>query len=351
MEAIGQLAGGVAHDFNNLLTAILGYSDLLLSDHGATEELCEIKAAAERAARLTRQLLAFSRKEISRRERVELALVVEGMESMLRRLLPESIALRLDISSRGVVNADPGQIEQILLNLIVNARDAMPEGGRLRIAIREVDDIVELTVSDNGVGMDAVTVERIFEPFFTTKSAEHGTGLGLSTVYGIVKQHGGQIRVRSAPGEGATFLLVLPRFEAPDSKAADRPRDADPCGGTETILLAEDDAAVRRLTSALLRRRGYTVIEAAHPEEALQAARNPGTSFALLLTDIVMPGMSGTTLASELRKIRPDVKVLYVSGHTDETIRRAPGAGTDGFLRKPFTPAALLDKVRTALRG
>ena len=369
MEAIGQLAGGVAHDFNNLLTAILGYAQLLDSqlpdDSMLREEVAEIAKAGERAASLTRQLLAFSRKQVLEPKLLDLNSSVRSLENMLRRLIGEHIDLAATLDpSLALVRADAGQIEQVIMNLVVNSRDAMPEGGKVTIETANVElgdayalhhpavapgSYVMLAVSDTGAGMDAATQARIFEPFFTTKAKDTGTGLGLSTVYGIVKQSGGSIWTYSEVGKGTTFKVYLPRAEGVAKEIEQPAPDAD-APATETILLAEDDSAVRKLTLTILTRLGYTVLDAGTGEEALKLAREHPGAIDLVLTDLVMPQMSGADFASELRAARPGIAVLFMSGYTDHAIIRhdllESGAA---FLQKPFTPSSLSRKIREVL--
>ncbi|MGO8786710.1 MAG: PAS domain S-box protein [Terriglobia bacterium] len=370
MEAVGRLAGGIAHDFNNLLTIINGYSEVVLDALNANDPLrChmeEVKKASDRAARLTRQLLAFGRQQVLAARALDLNALVADVERMLRRLIGEDIELVLvPGAALGTVKADPGQIEQILVNLAVNARDAMPEGGRLVIetANVELDDAyahshtvvtpgryVMLAISDTGFGMDAATQAHIFEPFFTTKESGKGTGLGLSTVYGIVKQSGGYIWVYSEPGAGATFKIYLPSVEeaaesVPVSEARERP-----FGGSETILLVEDDASVRDLAARILQQQGYKVLESKSPEDALQTAEHYQAPIALLLTDVVLPNMSGRKVAEHLALLRPSMKVLYMSGYTDDAVvRNGVLEANTAFLQKPFSPASLTRKVREVL--
>jgi PAS domain S-box-containing protein len=370
MEAIGTLAGGVAHDFNNLLTIISGYSELLFgmarADDPAREFLREIKQAGERATALTRQLLAFSRKQVLAPTVLDLNNIVGEMEKMFRRLIGEDIDLAISLEEKlGPVRADPGQMEQVLLNLVVNARDAMPAGGKLTIETRNTildasyaqshADIkpgryVLLAVSDTGCGMDKATLAKIFEPFFTTKGIGKGTGLGLSTVYGIVKQSGGGIQVYSEPGQGSCFKIYLPRLKEP--APADRGRSAPFIipQGTETILLVEDDDRVRQLARMALEAVGYTILEAPNGGEALELSAAHRGPIHLLVTDVVMPQMNGRQLAAQLTSTRPDMKVLYLSGYTDDAIVRH-GVLEKGlaFLQKPFTPAVLARKVREVL--
>ena len=369
LEAVGRLAGGVAHDFNNLLTVITGYSDLLLRrvgvDEGARSKIGEIKKAAERAASLTRQLLAFSRKQVLEPKVIDLTETVADMDKMLKRLIGEDIQLVTLLDPRlGRVNVDPGQIEQVLMNLCVNARDAMPEGGKLTVETKSVyldaayarshDSVrpgwyVMLAVSDTGHGMDAETRERIFEPFFTTKEQGKGTGLGLSTVYGIVKQSGGNIWVYSEVGHGTTFKVYLPVVESQVSAEAEAPAPQVQ-RGSETILLVEDEEAVRVLLQDILEAEGYTVLVAPNGHEALHACEQRGGPIHLLLTDVVMPGMSGRELVERLTERCAAAKVLYMSGYTDDAVVRH-GVLDEGvnFLQKPFTPDAVLRKVRETL--
>ncbi len=370
MEAIGRLAGGVAHDFNNLLTAITGYTELVLSglapDAPQRRDLGEVQKAAERAAALTRQLLAFSRQQVLQPRVLDLNAVVADVEQMLRRVIGEDIGVVVVAGpALWPVRADPGQLGQVLLNLAVNSRDAMPEGGTLTIetANLELDGAyvrrhaavrpgpyVMLAVSDTGVGMDAEIQARIFEPFFTTKEHGKGTGLGLATVYGIVKQSGGHIWVYSEPGRGTTFKIYLPRAEDDGERPAPAASTAGPAGGSETVLLVEDEEGVRTLASRVLAAAGYTVLEARDAGEALAINRRHDGPVALLLTDLVMPGASGTDLAARLAAERPDLKVLYMSGYTgDATVRHQILQPHTAFLEKPFTPAALARKVRDVL--
>jgi len=372
MEAVGQLAGGIAHDFNNLLAAILGYSDLLLArkelaDSGTREDLEEIKHAAERAATLTRQILAFSRRQALQPTVASLNDVLDGMEPLLCRTLGEDIdLLSLKDPDLGNVEADVHQFEQVMMNLAVNARDAMSPGGRLTLETANVEldeefcrthpgatpgSHVMLSVSDTGVGMDDGTRERVFEPFFTTKGPGAGTGLGLAMVYGIVKQSNGSIFVESEPGQGSTFKIYLPRVRVPvkdDNPLADNPA---PVRGQETILLVEDETSLRNLVARVLGGLGYRVLAAGTSAEALQVAREADDSFDLLLTDVVLPGgVQGNDLARDLLALRADLPVLYMSGYTRDAIVHA-GRLDEGvnFLEKPFTPKALGAKVREVL--
>jgi len=372
MEAVGRLAGGIAHDFNNLLGVMMGYSELLLGrlepGHALRKSAEEIAKATERAATLTRQLLAFSRKQVLAPKVLDLNGVLRDMESLLQRVIREDVELRVVPGGRlGRVKADPGQVEQVILNLALNARDAMPSGGKLTIETQnaEVDEAytrrrpivpparyVMLAVSDSGVGMDAATQVHIFEPFFTTKEKGKGTGLGLATVYGIVKQSGGFIWVYSEPGMGATFKIYLPRVEEP-SEAAETPA-ARPGAerGHETILLVEDEEGVREVAREFLEAIGYTVIEGRNPPEALKLAEEHPGEIHLLLTDVVMPEMGGRELAERLGKMRPDTKVLYMSGYTDDAIVHHGVIDANmAFLQKPFLRGALIRKVREVLDG
>jgi PAS domain S-box-containing protein len=369
MDAIGQLAGGVAHDFNNLLTVIRGYCELLRHDLGPTNEhqsdLAEIDRAAERAASLTNQLLAFSRRQVLDPRVLDLSDSLKAMEQMLKRLIGEHIDVVMRTPAEiGRVKADPGQIEQVILNLAINARDAMPNGGTLLVELKDVvlDESytrqhvdaapgahVMLAVSDTGVGMDAVTAARVFEPFFTTKPKGQGTGLGLSTVHGIVKQSGGNISVYSEPGRGTVFKVYLPRVDAPIDVILP-PTKADGLRGSETILLLEDEDALRRLAERTLKRHGYRVLAAATPREALSIAAGHRGSLHMLLSDVVLPEMSGTVLAEKLLADRPELLVLYMSGYTNTAIVQNRVLGRDTpFIQKPFTSEMLLRKVRSVL--
>jgi two-component system, cell cycle sensor histidine kinase and response regulator CckA len=368
MDAIGQLAGGVAHDFNNLLTAIQGYADLLadkiVGENDKEADLNEIRIAARRAATLTRQLLAFSRKQHLNPKTLRVADVVAGIVPMLTRLVGETIELKTMTSGRGVVVADEGQLEQVLVNLIVNARDAMPRGGRITIETSDAaldhdhashhpgmaaGRYVMLAVSDTGCGMDQRTRERIFEPFFSTKPKDQGTGLGLATVYGIVKQTGGHIRVYSETGLGTTLRIYLPLSGELVATNTASPRIV-PAGGTERILLVEDEEMVRQYVHRMLRRKGYSVMVAATPKEALVIAEGQSAPIDLLLTDVVLPGMNGPALASELRRTQPACRVLYMSGYTaNAMLDQGWHEGEIDFLQKPFTQDALGGKVREIL--
>ena len=371
MEAVGQLAGGVAHDFNNLLTVILGYSDLLAAklDPGTRrfEELDEIRMAGERAASLTRQLLAFSRQQVLERKVLDVNDLIADLEKMLRRLIGEDVQLVTVLSpALRRVNADAGQLEQVIVNLAVNARDAMPRGGRLTIETANVEldeacssrhatvqpgSYVMIAVSDTGVGMNGETLAHMFEPFFTTKERGKGTGLGLATVYGIVKQSGGSVWVYSEVGKGTTFKIYLPRAE--EGARAEPVPAAEPVSlaGSETVLLVEDEESVRALSCTILKSFGYTVLEAASGKEGLEVARAYPQPIHLLLTDVVMPEMGGSDLASRLEALRPELRVLYISGFTDDAVFRNGLLEKERvFLQKPFTPETLAGKVREALR-
>ena len=369
MEAVGRLAGGIAHDFNNLLTIIKGYTELARRRAETPElktDIERIEDASERAAALVRQLLAFSRKQVLQPKNLDLNGVVGGLEQLLRRLLGEHIDLRTNLGEElGTIKADPSQVEQVLMNLVVNARDAMPEGGRLIIETcnAELDQkyasehvtvkagpYVMLAVSDTGSGMSAETVAHIFEPFFTTKGSGKGTGLGLATTYGIVKQSNGYIWVYSEPGRGTTFKVYLPRFEEEaETNTREKVRTAAP-KGNETVLLVEDDEAVRELTEMVLKSYGYNVLVAEEPAQAQRFANTTGLEIALVLTDVVMPTISGRELVRRLTDKHPHLRVLYMSGYTDNVITSGgvlePGLA---FLQKPFTPASLANKVREVL--
>jgi PAS domain S-box-containing protein len=370
MEAVGRLAGGVAHDFNNLLTIIKGYIEIALqrclNQPALHSDIRRIEEAADRAVALVRQLLAFSRKQVLRPKVLDLNSIVVNLDQLLRRLMSANIEMKTFVSKDlGAIKADPGQIEQVIMNLVVNARDALPDGGRIIIETSNVDldsaytldhavvrpgPYVLLAVTDTGVGMTADTVAHIFEPFYTTKESGRGTGLGLSTVYGIVKQSGGYIWVYSEPGKGTTFKVYLPRVkdevQAPTVETpVSRTRKAH-----ETILLVEDEPVVRELAQMVLSERGYTVIEAHTPEEAERLAGNNGAQIHLLLTDVVMPGFSGRELAKRLTGRYPNLRVLYMSGYTHNVIAQ-DGTLEEGisFLQKPFTPQVLAVKVREVL--
>ena len=369
MEAVGQLAGGVAHDFNNLLTAILGYCSLMLDEVPQEDplrpDLMEIQAAGERAAALTRQLLAFSRRQMLQPQVVDVNTLIRQLEKLLRRLISEDVelvtALAADLQP---VRVDPASIEQILVNLAVNARDAMPVGGRLTIETSnvEIDEAYTLThvsmkagpyvmlaVGDTGRGMDAATRARVFEPFFTTKEQGRGSGLGLATVYGIVKQSGGFIWVYSEVNHGTVFKVYLPPAKTRAVPRTSDVRPHDTAHGWETVLLVEDEDAVRALAREVLRRHGYIVLEARHGVDALRVAERHPDTIHLMVTDVVMPHMSGREVAERLNTVRPTMKVLFMSGYTDHALMHrelAPGAA---FLQKPFTPEVFARKVRSVL--
>jgi two-component system cell cycle sensor histidine kinase/response regulator CckA len=372
MEAVGQLAGGVAHDFNNLLTIINGYSDILLaqisSDDKQRGHVMEILSAGKRAASLTRQLLAFSRRQTLAPVVLDLNAVVQNLDKMLRRLIGEDIDL-VTVAGEVLwgVKADPSQIEQVMINLAVNARDAMPRGGKLTIETANVfldenyaqahaniepGSYVMLAVSDTGAGMDSQTQARIFEPFFTTKGPDKGTGLGLSTVFGIVKQSGGHIWVYSELGVGTTFKIYLPRVKEPLEHAEPAIAQSDLCQGSETVLVVEDEEAVRILVRRVLESSGYRVLEARHGAEALVICDEHKEPLHLLMTDVIMPLMSGRQLAERVSSQRPEIKILFMSGYTDNAILHhgvlEPGTN---FLQKPFTPNSVLHKVRAVLDG
>ncbi len=368
MEAVGRLAGGVAHDFNNLLTVIISGSDLLghLVREPAQRELLDmIKQAGERGASLTRQLLAFSRRQVMQPEVLQLNVLLADLQKMLRRLIAENIELVADFApDLGCVRADPGQLGQVVMNLVVNARDAMPDGGTITLRTRNVDvsehpparqgavppgAYAVLAIADTGCGMGEDVQAHLFEPFFTTKELHKGTGLGLATVYGIVQQTGGHVRVESAPGRGSTFLIYLPRTDEPLVVVAPA-AGAARAGTRETILLVEDEDGVRAMARRALCRKSYTVLEARDGEEALRVSAQWADRIHLLLTDIVMPRTSGRQLADLLQPQRPDMKVLYMSGYTDDAAlcQEVAGSGKP-FLQKPFTPSVLASKVREVL--
>ncbi|MBN9120764.1 MAG: response regulator, partial [Planctomycetes bacterium] len=358
LEAVGQLAGGVAHDFNNLLTVITGYADvaadLVTPNDPTAEALREIRAAALRAADLVRQLLAFSRQQVLRPRPVRLGDQVANLRKMLVRLIGEDVSLVTSAEpDLAVVRADPGQLDQVLINLAVNARDAMPKGGTLTIECRNfadgADRFVRLTVSDTGTGMTDEVKARVFEPFFTTKELGKGTGLGLATVLGIVEQSGGRIAVESRLGVGTTFRVDLPAADAAPANEGRPVREA-PSRGSETILLVEDEPAVRMMALHALQSCGYAVLDAENGEQALRAVQSFGIPIRLLVTDVVMPGIGGRELADRLKVAQPAVRVLYMSGYTDdESVRRGVEADRVHFLQKPFTPQVLTRRVRAVL--
>ncbi len=368
MEAVGRLAGGIAHDFNNLLTTIIGYSDLVLDElgegHVAQRDAEEILRAAERAAGLTRQLLAFSRRQVLQPAPVDLNAVVANIDRMMRRLIGENIDLvTVQDGELSQIVADPGQIEQVIVNLVVNARDAMPQGGRLEIEtanlLADVEQRTEtgilppghyalLSVSDTGIGMDEETRSQIFEPFFTTKEPHHGTGLGLASVYGIVSQSGGQIGIETNSETGTRFTIYFPATETQthDPLAAEQIHSR---GGHETILLVEDAAPVRRLVRRTLENAGYTVLGAESATAALRHCSRHDGAIHLLLTDVVLPKTAGPEIALRAAELRPGIRVLFMSGFTDETLTRHGLDPSSELLEKPFTPALVLERIRTLL--
>ena len=369
MEAVGRLAGGIAHDFNNILTAIRGHAELLL-EHTAPEDpvyddVFEINRGAERATALTRQLLAFSRKQVLQPRVIDLGRTIRGVTAMLERLIGEHIALRTrSRDDLWAVRADPGQLEQVLLNLVMNAADAMPRGGDLTVDVHNVDvhapdprypglppgQYVGFSVTDTGHGIEPADLPHIFEPFFTTKLEGEGTGLGLATVYGIVKQSDGHIYVDSEVGRGAKFLVLLPRVAATPAPEPVQVRRSTTSSGAETILLVEDEEPVRRLIQRVLRGKGYHVVEAANGPDAIELARSHAGRIHLLLTDVIMPQMSGSELAQRLRGERPQLPILYMSGYSEAMIDQFRDDRADaGFLEKPFTPFDLVRSVRTIL--
>ena len=372
MEAIGRLAGGVAHDFNNMLTGIIGYADLLLlslnRDSTLIGKVEEIKKAGKRAASLTQQLLAFSRKQLLQPKVVDLNIVVSDLKKMLLRLIGEDVELQTILDpAPWLVKVDPNQMAQVLMNLVVNARDALPQGGK--VVIKTANTRLEqafgrkmgvtlqpgpymlLSVQDNGLGMNEETISHIFEPFFTTKELGKGTGLGLSTVYGIIKQSGGYIWVDSHPGVGTTFQLFLPRVEGYSETSTPFPGSQDLWKGSETILVVEDNDLVRNLTREALQQYGYKVIEASNGEQALNISREYLDVIHLLLTDVVMPGINGRELAEKILSWRPDIKVVYMSGYTDNAIVQygilEPGLF---FIEKPFSPDILAGRINQVLK-
>ena len=373
MEAVGRLAAGIAHDFNNLLTIINGYTELLLARPASGNEdeaqararVAGIRKAGERAAGLTKQLLAFSRQQVLEPRLLDLNAVVAEMESLLRRVLGEDLKFATALSpGLGTVRADPGQIGQVLMNLVVNARDAMPDGGTLTVETANVrldartaaahsdlapGEYVMLAVTDTGTGMDAATLSHVFEPFFTTKPAGQGTGLGLATVFGIAQQSGGAVAVHSELGRGTTMRVYLPRLAAPPAPAP-APASGPAAGGHETVLVVEGDDTVRELFHEVLRAHGYSVLAAAGPDDALRQARQHAGPLDLLISDVIMPGMNGPQLAAALQAVRPQLRVLYISGHADAAVTRAAALAPGiEFLHKPFAPESLAAKVRQAL--
>ncbi|HVF62257.1 MAG TPA: response regulator [Thermoanaerobaculia bacterium] len=365
MEAVGRLAGGVAHDFNNLLTAILGYTSLLAArfaaDETACRELHEVQKAGERAATLTRQLLAFSRRQVLQPQTLDLREVVAEAAKRLGRLLGEGVELEIAARLPVKAKADRGQLEQVLVDLAQNARDAMPAGGTLRIEIAEIDLAAAgaaerpavkpgryalLSVSDTGAGMDGEVLSHLFEPFFTTKGVGQGTGLGLATVYGIVRQSGGHVTVESAPGRGTTFRIYLPLVEEPGAAAAAPPQTAEEF---ETILLVDDEPSVRRLARLVLEKRGYRVLEAESAAAAMDLAGAHSGRLDLVLTDAVMPGLSGRSLLAHMASARPEARGVLMSGYSAEEVTESDRGQRPPFLQKPFAAADLLRKVREVL--
>jgi len=371
MEAIGTLAGGIAHDFNNLLQAIMGYAQMIMMDKEEGDadlgRLREIEKAGQRAGQLTKQLLTFSRKVESKLRPVDLNQEVWQVEGLLKRIIPKMITIELHLEEGlKVINADPAQVEQIMMNLGVNARDAMPEGGRLVIETETINldkeycrahlgavpgEYVLLSISDTGSGMDKETVEHIFEPFYTTKEADKGTGLGLSMVYGIVKSHGGYIMCYSEPGEGTTFKIYLPAIETVSIEyGAKREEQEEIQGGSETILLVDDEVFLQDLGKELLGRFGYTVLIADRGESALEIYKKKRDEISLVILDIIMPGMGGKKCLEELLRMNPLVKVVFTSGYSiNGPTREAPHAGAKGFINKPYELRQMLKVVREAL--
>ena len=370
MEAVGRLAGGVAHDFNNLLTVITGYSDLLLSGRDLTNSqrtaLEEVRRSAERGGALTQQLLSFSRRQPLETRTVHLNSLILQVEKMLRRLIGEDIDLvTIPAAAVDIVDADPGRLEQVIMNLVVNARDAMPHGGKLTIETGSIQldesfsakqlgvrpgRFVTLSVTDTGIGMDEATMAHLFEPFFTTKNPGRGTGLGLATAYGIIRQSGGAIGFFSQPGIGTTARIYLPIADEKARIAAENAALPPPMTGAETILLVEDETRVRKLIAGVLATRGYTVIEATRGEEAIRLCKEHKGKIDLAVVDVVMPEMSGPDLARQVAPLCPGLRLLYISGYTDEAIVHH-GIHESGaaFLQKPFLPDALARKVREVL--
>ncbi len=370
LEAVGRLAGGVAHDFNNLLSVIIGYSDFAMArvnDEPLRRDIEQIRKSADRAALLTRQLLVFSRRQKVEPRAVDVNEQVSNLDKMLRRLIGEDIDLQLMLDPGPLrVTADAGQIDQVLMNLAINARDAMPNGGRLAIETSELEiagvnpllppeiqpgKYVRITVSDNGVGMDKHVQERIFEPFFTTKEVGKGTGLGLSVVYGLVRQNNGHIWFHSAPGEGTSFAIYLPFTGVSASEETGLPATAlrRPCG-SGSVLVVEDYAPVRSLAAEILRNHGYSVVAVSDGEEAVKIVRGGDCKFDLLLTDVVMPGMGGRELAADTVRRSPGTKVLYMSGYASDPLHGSPGAAAASMmLQKPFTADSLIHAVEAAL--
>jgi signal transduction histidine kinase/ActR/RegA family two-component response regulator len=370
MEAVGRLAGGIAHDFNNLLAVIMGHSDLIKSvlrkGDALAHDVEQIRRASERAASLTRQLLAFSRRQFLQPQVIDVNTLVGNLATMLHRLIGEDIQLDLRLDpAAGRVSADPGQLEQVVMNLTVNARDAMPQGGQLTLETgpamldhafvmahpgSSAGAHVRLSIRDTGCGMGPEVLSHLFEPFFTTKEPGRGTGLGLSTVYGIVKQHRGYIDVQSEPGQGSTFSVYLPRVDAKPAAERATPRERLRPGGRETVLFVEDEVALRDLMHRVLTKGGYTVLAAGDGLEALALVEGHQGRIDLVVTDVVMPRMSGPELATRLRARDPAIRLLYVSGYTADQLRSQTDLGADAtLLPKPFTSDGLLRKVREVL--
>jgi CheY-like chemotaxis protein len=370
MEAVGRLAGGIAHDFNNYLTAIKSYSELLIAEmeeqSAQRADVVEINSAAERAAGLTKQLLAFSRQQMLRPEVMDLNDTISRMQGMLRPLAGRSVKLELHLNATGNVKADCTQVERVIINLIMNARDAMPDGGRILMTTENVEledrdaasllsvrvgSYVKLSVSDTGIGMTKEVREKLFEPFFTTKGRGKASGLGLSSVYGIVRQSGGAIDVATEPGKGATFTIYLPREMTDSNIEIAKVKPVKPQGGA-TIMLVEDDDVVRNVACRVLKRAGFAVLEAENGVAAMELYEAVDYSIDLVLTDVVMPEMNGSELAERIRKVNPQAKILFMSGYTEDKVMRdkllAPGAA---FLEKPFTPDSLTRKAREVLDG
>jgi len=372
MEAVGRLAGGVAHDFNNLLTVISGYNRMILEEPGNHADVLEwageVQNASQRAASLTSQLLAFSRRQIAQPRLLNLNETVSQMEKLLRRVIGEDIDLETHLAPElGVVYADPNHLDQLIMNLVVNARDAMPHGGKLTIETANVDldeayasghagvvpgQYVQLAISDTGEGISESVRSRIFEPFFTTKETGKGTGLGLSIVYGIVKQNGGDIWVYSQEGKGTTFKIYLPLARPGSMAQPGKNAEAESQRGTETVLLVEDEERVRKLVSSILKKQGYTVLESQSGQDAIRISQAHDGPIHLLLTDVVMPETGGPELAEQLCGPRPEMKVLYMSGYADKAIVRHGELQADAaFIQKPFAPEALHHKIREVLRS
>ena len=375
MQAIGQLAGGIAHDFNNILTAIIGFCDLLTVRHNAGDasfsDIMQIKQNANRAANLVRQLLAFSRKQTLRPSVIDVTDALAELHNLLRRLIGENIELKIQHGRHlGAVKVDQGQLEQVIINLAVNARDAMPGGGTLSITTSRIEapevanlgheimpsgDYVAIEVRDTGQGIPKENLQKIFEPFFTTKEVGRGTGLGLSTVYGIVKQTGGFIFAQSEPGEGAAFTIYLPvHVPSPDERPPVLERKSEDVAdlwGRGTILLVEDEDPVRTFATRALGKKGYTVLDAASGEAALDLVRRHDGPIDLVVSDVVMPNMDGPTLVQEIRKLMPTVKVIFISGYAQDGFRDQLADGSYGFLPKPFSLSQLAEAVKSALVG